>query len=101
MLETFKATGRGRKLASDDLNDEKKGFSWTVASFDRSGFKFKVTFNDEAYVSNGGDDSVGIKFLDSEKYLVGEDGTKVPITSVKIKMPKQMNAEDMSLLLTV
>jgi len=56
MLETFEATGRGRKLASDDLNDEKKDFSWTVASYESTGFKFKITFNDEAYVSDEGSD---------------------------------------------
>lgn len=39
-------------------------------------------------------------FHDADKYLIGEDGLKVPVTEVKIKMPKQMNVEDLTLITT-
>lgn len=53
-LENFESAGRGRKLATDAMSDDQKGFSWTVASFDRTGFKFKIKFNNEAFVSESG-----------------------------------------------
>jgi hypothetical protein len=99
-LQTYKATGRGRKLASDEISDEKKGFSWTVSSYERTGFKFKITYNDPSFVSNENADEMGIKFHDADKYLIGEDGLKVPVTDVKIKMPKQMSAEALALITT-
>jgi hypothetical protein len=43
---------------------------------------------------------MGITFHDADKYLIGEDGLKVPVTDVKIKMPKQMTVEALALITT-
>jgi hypothetical protein len=82
------------------LGDEKKAFSWTVLSYERTGLKFKITYNDPSFVSNEIADDLNIKFHDADKYLIGEDGLTVPITEVKIKMPKQMTVEALTLITT-
>jgi hypothetical protein len=43
---------------------------------------------------------MNIKFHDSDKYLIGEDGLKVPVDNVKIMMPKQMTVESLALITT-
>ena len=82
------------------MGDEKKAFSWTVLSYERTGLKFKITYNDPSFVSNEIADDLRIKFHDADKYLIGEDGLTVPITEVKIKMPKQMTVEALTLITT-
>lgn len=42
-----------------------------------------------------------VRFLDAEKYLIGEDGLKVPVTEVKVKVPKQMAPENFALITIV
>lgn len=100
-LKTLKETNRGRKLFADDLNDKEKGFSWTITSYERTGFKFAIKYNDASFVSEEGLDEMQVKFHDAEKYLMGEDGLKVPITEVKVKVPKQMGLENFALITIV
>jgi hypothetical protein len=69
------------------LSDEKKGFQWTVSAYEPSGFKFKLKYNSPGFISEGGDDKLHIEFHEADKYLVGEDGLTVPITSVAVGLP--------------
>jgi hypothetical protein len=76
------------------VSDSKKGFQWTVTSYERSGFKFKLKYNSPGFISDGGSDKLKIQFLDADKYLVGEDGLSVPITEVAVGLPQQMSEAD-------
>ena len=87
-LKILKETNRGRRLFADDINDKEKGFSWTITAYERTGFKFAIKYNDASFVSEEGQDEIQIKFHDAEKYLIGEDGLEVPVTEVKVKVPK-------------
>lgn len=90
-----------RRLSGDFVSDEKKGFKWTISSYERTGFKFKVEYNDPMFVSEDAKDQIGIEFHDADKYLIGEDGLSVPVTKVTVAIPKQMRKGDSAIVNTV
>ena len=79
-------------IPANDLNIEKKKFTWGIKQYSESGFRLQLDFENPKYISFGGTDTIKMTLFNTNEFLAPKNQTLASIPdgyTIVVKLPPQ------------